>query len=116
MSGGRVTLDRVKSWEYDDIDNKFAIKDLDKSSFKRGSHIPIKVRKVFECEDIKYGDKKINSYFDNKFGLNYQFLYAYKLIFRGGEGKLEYLKNKTIVEALPPMFKKVKNEVFKFTI
>ncbi len=58
MSGGRVTLDRVKSWEYDDIDNKFAIKDLDKSSFKRGSHIPIKVRKVFECEDIKYGDKK----------------------------------------------------------
>ena len=57
MSGGRVTLDRVKSWEYD-VDNKFAIKDLDKSSFKRGSHIPIKVRKVFECEDIKYGDKK----------------------------------------------------------
>ena len=31
MSGGRVTLDRVKSWEYDDVDNKFAIKDLDKS-------------------------------------------------------------------------------------
>ena len=44
--------------------------------------------------DFKYGDKKINSYFDNKFGLNYQFLYAYKLIFRGGEGKLEYLKNR----------------------
>ena len=66
--------------------------------------------------DFKYGDKKINSYFDNKFGLNYQFLYAYKLIFKGGEGKLEYLKNKTVVEALPPMFKKVKNEVFKFTI
>lgn len=58
MSGGRVTLDRVKSWEYDDIDNKFAIKDLDKSSFKRGSHIPIKVRKVFECEDVIYGQKK----------------------------------------------------------
>ncbi|MDZ4994680.1 HNH endonuclease [Clostridium perfringens] len=51
-------MDRVKSWEYDEKDNKIAIKDLDKSSFKRGSHIPIKVRKVFECEDIKYGDKK----------------------------------------------------------
>lgn len=51
-------MDRIKSWEYDDVYNKFAIKDLDKSSFKRGSHIPIKVRKVFECEDIKYGDKK----------------------------------------------------------
>ena len=58
MSGGRIALNRIKSWEYDDIENKFAIKDLDKSSFKRGSHIPIKVRKVFECEDIKYGDKK----------------------------------------------------------
>lgn len=51
-------MDRVKSWEYDEKENRIAIKDLDKSSFKRGSHIPIKVRKVFECEDIKYGDKK----------------------------------------------------------
>ncbi|HHD2751293.1 TPA: HNH endonuclease [Clostridium perfringens] len=51
-------MDRVKSWEYDEKENKVAIKDLDKSSFKRGSHIPIKVRKVFECEGIKYGDKK----------------------------------------------------------
>ena len=33
--------------------------------------------------DNKYGDKKLNSFFDNKFGLNYQFLYAYKLIFKG---------------------------------
>ena len=66
--------------------------------------------------DFKYGDKKINSYFDNKFGLNYQFLYAYKLIFKGGEGRLEYLKNKTIAESLPPMFKKVRNEVFRSII
>ncbi|MGG5461613.1 HNH endonuclease [Clostridium sp. B9] len=51
-------MDRIKSWEYDDETNKVAIKDLDKSSFKRGSHIPIKVRKVFECEDIKHGEKK----------------------------------------------------------
>ena len=66
--------------------------------------------------DFKYGDKKLNSFFDNKFGLNYQYLYAYKLIIRGGEGKLEYLKNKVITEALPPMFKKVKKDVFKFSI
>lgn len=58
MEWGSINLDRVKSWEYDEKENKVAIKDLDKSSFKRGSHIPIKVRKVFECEDIKYGDKK----------------------------------------------------------
>ena len=66
--------------------------------------------------DFKYGDRKLNSFFDNKFGLNYQFLYAYKLIFKGADGKLEYLKNKTIAEALPPMFKKIKKDVFKFSI
>lgn len=64
--------------------------------------------------DNKYGDKKLNSFFDNKFGLNYQFLYAYKLIFREVDGKLSYLKNKTIVETLPPIFKKIKQDVFKF--
>lgn len=56
--GEGFILDRIKSWEYDDIYNSFAIKDLDKSSFGRGSHIPIKVRKVFECENIEYGHKK----------------------------------------------------------
>ncbi|MGL4772716.1 MAG: RluA family pseudouridine synthase [Clostridium sp.] len=66
--------------------------------------------------DTKYGDKKLNSFFINKFGLNYQFLYAYKLTFRNMPGKLEYLKNKTLAESLPPMFKKIKQDVFKFTI
>lgn len=66
--------------------------------------------------DSKYGDRKLNSFFENKFGLNYQFLYAYKLIFRGTQEKLGYLKNKTVVEALPPMFKKIKKDVFKFSI
>ena len=66
--------------------------------------------------DFKYGDKKLNSFFDNKFGLNYQFLYAYKLIFKKANGKLEYLNNKTVAEALPPMFKKIKRDVFKFNI
>lgn len=64
--------------------------------------------------DTKYGDRKLNSYFNNKFGLEYQYLYAYKLIFRGIGGKLEYLKNKTIAQSLPPIFKKIKVEAFKF--
>lgn len=66
--------------------------------------------------DAKYGDRKLNSFFDNKFGLNYQYLYAYKLIFRNLGGKMDYLKNKTIAVALPPIFKKIKQDVFKFTI
>lgn len=66
--------------------------------------------------DSKYGDKKVNSFFENKFGLNYQYLYAYKLIFRNTSGKLEYLNNKTIAHSLPPIFKKIKNDVFKFSL
>jgi 23S rRNA pseudouridine955/2504/2580 synthase len=64
--------------------------------------------------DTKYGDKKLNGFFQNKYGLNYQFLYAYKLIFRECIGKLENMDNKTISEGLPPIFKKIKNDVFKF--
>lgn len=66
--------------------------------------------------DNKYGDRKLNSFFANKFGLDCQFLYAYKLIFRDAPDKLSYLNNKTIIESLPPVFKKIKNDVFKFTI
>lgn len=66
--------------------------------------------------DNKYGDKKLNSFFESKYGLNYQYLYAYKLNFRKINGKLEYLTNKTIAVALPPIFKKIKQDVFKFTL
>lgn len=64
--------------------------------------------------DEKYGNKKMNSFFFNKFGLDYQFLYAYKVIFKECPEKLENLKNKTIAESLPPIFKKIKKDVFKF--
>lgn len=64
--------------------------------------------------DSKYGEKKLNSFFVNKYGLDYQFLYAYKLVFKGCPEKLAYMENKTIGESLPPIFKKIKNDVFKF--
>ena len=66
--------------------------------------------------DQKYGDKKINEFFINKYALNYQFLYAYKLIFRNCTEKLQYLENKIIAEALPPIFKKIKKDVFRVVI
>lgn len=49
----------VRSWEYDNETFKSATKNLDKYSFKRGNHIPIEVRKVFECDDINYGEKNL---------------------------------------------------------
>lgn len=64
--------------------------------------------------DNKYGDKKLNSFFNNKYGLNYQFLYAYKLIFKECPERLAYMENKTIAESLPPILKKIKTDVFKF--
>ena len=63
--------------------------------------------------DNKYGDRKLNSYFLNKYGLDYQFLYAYKLNFKNIDGKLDYLKHKIITVSLPPIFKKIKNDTFK---
>jgi 23S rRNA pseudouridine955/2504/2580 synthase len=64
--------------------------------------------------DTKYGEKKLNAFFLNKFGLDYQFLYAFKLIFTNCPDKLEYMEQKTIAESLPPIFKKIKKDVFKF--
>ena len=66
--------------------------------------------------DFKYGDNKMNSFFENKFGLTYQFLYAYKVTFKEVPEKFDYLKNKAIAQGLPPMFKKIKKDVFKFRI
>lgn len=66
--------------------------------------------------DDKYGDRKLNSFFKNKYGLEYQYLYAYKLVFKEMKGKVEYLTNKTVVNALPPILKKIKSDVFKFSL
>lgn len=63
--------------------------------------------------DKKYGDKEINNYFNNKFGLEFQFLYAYKLEFKNCPEQLSYLENKVIIEALPPIFKKIKRDALR---
>ncbi|SKA90668.1 23S rRNA pseudouridine955/2504/2580 synthase [Caloramator quimbayensis] len=64
--------------------------------------------------DPKYGDKKLNSFFLNKYGLTNQLLIAYKLIFTDCPNNLKYLEGKTIVMPLPPLFKKIKKDIFKF--
>ena len=64
--------------------------------------------------DPKYGDKKMNSFFNNKYGLDYQYLYAYKAMFKNCPEDLAYMEHKTIAESLPPVLKKIKRDVFKF--
>ncbi|WP_312649371.1 RluA family pseudouridine synthase [Proteiniclasticum sp.] len=66
--------------------------------------------------DKKYGEKEINNYLANKYELHFQYLYAYKVTFKNPDGKLEYLGNKVVAEKLPPLFKKVKTDLFKFDL
>lgn len=68
----------------------------------------------FIIGDPKYGDKEVNSYFNSKFRLTYQFLYAYKLIFKECTPYLESLEKKIIQDSLPPVYKKIRNDVYKF--
>ena len=66
--------------------------------------------------DKKYGVKEINSFLSNKYDLNFQYLYAFKVTFKNPDGVLEYLGNKVVAEKLPPILKKVKNDLFKFDL
>lgn len=64
--------------------------------------------------DPKYGDKKVNSYFKDKYSLENQLLTAYKLYFNRTSGSLGYLEGKTVTMPVPSVFKKIKNDIFKF--
>lgn len=66
--------------------------------------------------DNKYGSKEDNSFFVNKYGLSYQYLYAYKITFKDAVHPLEYLNGKVISEKLPPVLRKIKNDLLKFDI
>lgn len=63
--------------------------------------------------DAKYGNVKTNSFFYNKYGLDYQYLYAYKLNFKNCNEELSYMENKTITASLPPIFKKIRTDIFE---
>ncbi|MEF9951437.1 MAG: RluA family pseudouridine synthase [Clostridium sp.] len=64
--------------------------------------------------DPKYGNKKTNSFFKNRFGLEDQMLVAYKIIFKECPENIKHLEGMAITMNLPHYFKKIKNDVFKF--
>ncbi len=55
--------------------------------------------------DVKYGDRKINGMAKKKLGITTQLLHAYRLQFRGLEGKFAYLNGKTVKAGLPAEFR-----------
>ena len=52
--------------------------------------------------DIKYGNRGINEYFRRRYGLRYQFLHAYKVVFDGVHEDIDYLKGKSFTSRLKP--------------
>lgn len=62
--------------------------------------------------DSKYGDKKINTLFKNKYGLNYQLLHSYQLVFPIMKGEFEILSNKEFKAELPTLFENIYNNLF----
>ena len=63
--------------------------------------------------DMKYGVREVNEWFDNKYALKFQYLYAYKVTFKETDDYLSYLQDKVIAVKLPPLFRHIRNDVFR---
>lgn len=65
--------------------------------------------------DLKYGNKEIKNFFFNKYGVENQLLFAYKLEFNEIDENMElnYLNGKVIVMPLPSQFKRIIKQEFK---
>lgn len=65
--------------------------------------------------DLKYGNREIRNYFFNKYEVENQLLFAYKLHFNGIDENMSigYLNNKVIVMPLPSKFKRIIKQEFK---
>jgi len=62
--------------------------------------------------DVKYGDKKINRIFSNKYGLKSQYLYAFKIIFNGLTDPLDYLNSKEFIAEPSKKLSTIEDELF----
>lgn len=62
--------------------------------------------------DRKYGEMRVNTRFKDKYGLNNQFLFAYKIAWHEEEGIMAYLNGKEFVAALPDYIENIKRDYF----
>jgi 23S rRNA pseudouridine955/2504/2580 synthase len=62
--------------------------------------------------DIKYGDREVNKYFKENFGLNNQMLHAYKLIFNKLDKPLDYLDHKEFIASSNKIYKNIEERIF----
>jgi len=64
--------------------------------------------------DPKYGDKRINALFKEKYGLKSQLLHSERFVFTEPEGVLAYLKGKELTAPLDGIFEKILEELHDF--
>ncbi len=57
--------------------------------------------------DSKYGDNKINRYFNEKYRLNHQLLHSYQLKFEEMHGDMNYLTDKDFTAEIPLVFDRI---------
>ena len=61
--------------------------------------------------DYKYGDRKLNDFYQKKYGLKSQLLHAYRLEFPVMEGVCSQLSEKGFIADVPPLFAKICKEL-----
>ena len=62
--------------------------------------------------DFKYGDQSTNHFFKKKYGLSYQLLHSYRMVFPNIEGELSYLSGKEFLAEAPELFAKIRKDLF----
>lgn len=62
--------------------------------------------------DVKYGDKKVNEFFRKNYGLESQFLHAYKVEFSKLEPPLDYLEGCTFTASPKDKFLQIEEDLF----
>lgn len=66
--------------------------------------------------DRKYGNEVINKYFKVNYGLNNQFLHAYKIVLNINDGGLSYLSGREFTASLPEPLNTIKKDIFEWCI
>ncbi len=68
--------------------------------------------------DPKYGNRDLSNYFFNKYKVENQVLFAYKLIFNGIDRNMDmnYLNNKVVIMPFTPQFKKMVKQEFRIMV
>ena len=62
--------------------------------------------------DYKYGNRTVNAYYRDRFGLKSQLLHAYRVVMPHTQGVLSYLSGRTFTAEPPILFQKICKETF----